>query len=416
MKVVTQALKSDSVISSVNSSRPLRIAQVTATFPPYPGGTGNVCYHNACELARLGHHVTVFTAALKDAPANEFIEGFQVKRLKPLIRVGNAPLLPSLLGQLRGFDLIHWHYPFFGGELTALAACLYRIPLVITYHQDVFLSGSLALIEKILRPTLSRVALRSARRVLFTSLDYGQASYSRPLLMGRERLIGELPNGVDTARFSPGDFPAELRQQLNLAIGDKVILLVARLDRAHYFKGVEVFLAALAGLESNVKGVIVGEGDLRTGYQQRAQELGLAERVIFAGRVAEAALPDYYRLAQVTVLPSLTMGEAFGLVLVESLASGTPVIASNLPGVRTVVAAPDAGLLVEPGDAAGLAQAIRQILSDETCRQEMGQRGRARVEQNYDWRQIGLRLDTIYREVLLEHNSPFLAREGGQGG
>jgi glycosyltransferase involved in cell wall biosynthesis len=319
------------------------------------------------------------------------------------------------LRQLRGFDLIHWHYPFFGGEITALAARLYRIPLVITYHQDVFLSGPLALIENILRPTLSRMSLRSARRVLFTSLDYAQASYSRPLLKGREGRIGELPNGVDIARFSPADAPAELRQELKLVADDKVALLVAGLDRAHYFKGVEVFLTALVGLESNIKGVIVGDGDLRAGYQQLAQELGLGERVNFVGRVAEAALPDYYRLAGVTVLPSLTMGEAFGLVLVESLASGTPIIASNLPGVRMVVDAPNTGLLVEPGDAAALAQAIRQILTTVPLRRELAQRGRARVEQNYDWQQIGLRLESIYREVLTEFISPSLLGKGAGG-
>ncbi len=400
MDVVVETLNTDNANSPTNI-KPLRVAQVTATFPPYPGGTGNVCYHNARELTRLGHQVTVFTAALKDAPDHEIIDGFQVKRLKPLIRVGNAPLLPGLLRQLRGFDLIHWHYPFFGGEITALTARLYRIPLVITYHQDVFLSGPLGVIEKILRLTTSRVAMRSARRVLFTSLDYAQASYSRPLLKGREGRIGELSNGVDIARFSPGDAPAELRQKLKLAADDKVVLLVGGLDRAHYFKGVEIFLEALAALESNIKGVIVGEGDMRAGYQQRAQALGLGERVNFVGRASEAELPDYYRLAGVTVLPSLTMGEAFGLVLVESLASGTPVIASNLPGVRTVVDAPNSGLLVEPGDSAGLAQAIGQILANENLRREMGQRGRARVEQNYSWQQIGLRLESIYREVLL---------------
>jgi len=143
---------------------PLKIALVTATFPPYRGGTGNVCFHNARELARRGHEAHVFTAALPGAPAHETIEGVVVHRLRPLARAGNAPLLPALSWRLRGFDVIHLHYPFFGGEITALAAKLSRAPLVITYHQDVLLSGVAGLLERLLRRTVGRLALRSATR------------------------------------------------------------------------------------------------------------------------------------------------------------------------------------------------------------------------------------------------------------
>jgi glycosyltransferase involved in cell wall biosynthesis len=120
--------------------------------------------------------------------------------------------------------------------------------------------------------------------------------------------------------------------------------------------------------------------------------------------VSEADLPRYYRLADVTVLPSTTMGEAFGLVLVESLASGTPVVASNLPGVRTVITlgAQGDGMLVEPRNPTALAAALRQILSDEHTRRAMGQRGRAKVEIGYDWTHIGAQLEQIYQRVLAE--------------
>ena len=381
---------------------PLKIAHVTATFPPYRGGTGNVCWHNACELARRGHEVHIFTAAVPDAPAREEKAGLIIHRLFCPVRVGNAPLLPGLIMALRGFDLIHLHYPFFGGEITALVAALYRTPLVITYHQDVFLSGVLGLIEKALRLTVERWSLRGASRLLFTSLDYGKASYVQPLLKGREMRPGELPNGVDTASFAPGAPPLYLRQRHGLAESDKVVLLVAGLDRAHYFKGVEVLLKSLTRLPAEVKAVIVGDGDLRESYAATAQSLGLAGRVIFAGRVSNEELPDYYRLAALTVLPSVTMGEAFGLVLLESLACATPVVASNLPGVRTVIETGEDkdGLLVEPGDPVALAEAIAAILNDENMRQAMGQGGRARVVAHYDWAQIGQKLEAIYREVL----------------
>jgi glycosyltransferase involved in cell wall biosynthesis len=378
----------------------LRIAHVTATFPPYRGGTGNACYHNARELARRGHAVHVFTAALPGASGEDCRDGIVIHRLRPLLRVGNAPILPGLLRSLRGFDVIHLHYPFFGGEITTLAALLNRTPLVITYHQDVLLHGMMGLIERVLRLTAGRVTLRTAARLLFTSHDYGNASYVRPLLRGRETRIDELPNGVDTTCFIPGTVDPELRAKYHLMPDDRVALLVAGLDRAHYFKGVEFFLAALAQLPATIKGVIVGDGDLRASYEAAAAALGLTDRISFAGRVSDAELPGYYRLADVTVLPSVTMGEAFGLVLVESLASATPVIASNLPGVRTVVQHGRDGLLVEPRDPTALADAIGDVLRDANRGQAMGRQGRAKVEAQYDWTQIGARLEAIYRQVL----------------
>ena len=150
--------------------------------------------------------------------------------------------MPQLITQLRGFDILHLHYPFFGGEFTALAACLSRTPLVVTYHQDVHLQGITAIIERLLRPTISRATLRTARKVLFTTLDYSRASYARQLLKGREDRIDELSNGVDTQVFTPGPASPALRQQYSLVDGDRVALMVAGLDTPHYFKGVEIFL------------------------------------------------------------------------------------------------------------------------------------------------------------------------------
>ena len=84
----------------------MKIAHVSATFPPYQGGTGNVCYHNARQLARLGHEVHVFTASNEKLERDERRDGFLIHRLCPLVRVGNAPLLPQLLWKLQGFKLV----------------------------------------------------------------------------------------------------------------------------------------------------------------------------------------------------------------------------------------------------------------------------------------------------------------------
>lgn len=382
--------------------RPLRIAQITATFPPYHGGTGNVCYYNSRELGKLGHQVHVFTRTLKGLPAQEKGEGFMVHRLRPLIRIGNAPVLPGLLKELRGFDIIHLHYPFFGGELSALSAVLHGVPLVITYHQDVLLTGVLGVVENILSHTTGRMTLRSAAKLLFTSTDYATYSNARPLLKGREAIIGELPNGVDITIFTPGVPRLDLLARYKLEPQNRIALLVAALDRPHYFKGVNVFLDAMELLPPSYKGLIVGEGELRQEYEKHAEELGIKSRITFVGRVSQEELPDYYRLAHITILPSTTRGEAFGMVLLESLACGIPVIATDMPGVRTVVEPGRDGLLVTPGDLIQLSQAIEQLLESDALRQTMGIQGRARVEEHYNWLSLISRLEKIYFQALSE--------------
>lgn len=372
----------------------MKIAHISATFPPYQGGTGNVCYHNARQLARLGHELHVFTASLPKAATREERDGFIVHRLSPLVQVGNAPLLPQLLCRLRDFDVIHLHYPFFGGEFCVLAAAINRIPLVITYHQDVILTGVMGMAARFLEATVGRWTFSVAKKVLFTSHDYGQAGKGRPIM--RPETIDELPNGVDSEYFTPTGPRASLFKDQTAPIA----LLVASLDQAHYFKGVSIFLEALARLPA-LRAVIVGDGDLRSSYETTAQQLGLSERLDFAGRVSNTDLGAYYRRADVTVLPSTTMGEAFGLVLVESLACGTPVIASNLPGVRTVVADGQDGFLVEPGNVSDLAAKLTALLSlPATERHQMGLAGRCKVKERYAWERIGVRLEKIYRQVV----------------
>lgn len=382
----------------------MHIAHLTATFLPYQGGTGNVVYHNARVAVTSGYQVTVFTPRSKNTLVHESFEGFRVHRLWPWGRIGNAAFLPSLLWELRGVDLIHLHYPFFGAEAAVVVAQLTDTPLVITYHQDVHLCGIADALARFLRHTVGRWMLRSAVRVCFTSADYGTASYARPLLKGREAHIGVLPNGVDINHFFPDPPSGVVRGQLRLAPQDRIVLLVAKLDQAHYFKGVEVALNALPRLPSCIKLVVVGDGPLRSQYEATARAKGVDDQVRFVGAVGADVLPDLYRSADVTILPSVTMGEAFGLVLVESLACGTPVIASNLPGVRTVVNVGIDGYLIAPGDPLALARAIERLLTDENQRRMMGEQGYRKVASRYQWDTIGCDLLTLYDTLV--HKRP----------
>lgn len=367
------------------TSTPLKVAHVTATFPPYWAGTGNVAYHNARLLHERGHQVTVFTAATPRD--HELAFDFEVRRLPAHFRVGNAPLTPGLLDELRGFDLIHLHYPYiFGAELAALAARRWHTPLAMTYHNDLLAGGLRGGLFRAYNALNQPALLRQADLLIATSADYARHSLFARTASARTRLA-TLPNGVDTASFRPQE-----RSETPYA------LLVGGLDSAHHFKGVPVLLEALAQLPG-ARAVIVGDGDLRAEFEARAEQLAPG-RVRFAGRVPHDELVRLYAQAAVTVLPSTTQGEAFGMVLIESLACATPVIASNLPGVRTVVQQGETGLLVEPHDAAGLAEALSRILEDPAFARRLGECGMSRVRRLYDWNVIGDRLEGLYRDLL----------------
>jgi glycosyltransferase involved in cell wall biosynthesis len=343
----------------------------------------------------------VFTAAHSGAPGFEVKEGVSVHRLSPWCKIGNAQFLPKLIG-IKEFDLLHLHYPFFGGESSSLAAWINNCPLVITYHQDVLLPGWKSLVEKLLRWTVERWVLRSANFVLFTSRDYANISHIRPILRGLEDRIDFVPNGVDIDLFHPSDINPIDDLGNNFNISDYLVLMVANLDQAHYFKGVEVFLNALKSLPYRIKGLIIGDGDLRHCYETLSKSLNLESRISFIGQASEKELITYYRRANVTVLPSVTMGEAFGLVLLESMACGTPVIASHLPGVRTIVDNARDGYLVEPGDAVGLARKVQLLFENPERGREMGKRGRIKVNSQYSWSKVVDRLEYIYASSLVE--------------
>lgn len=379
----------------------MQLAHITATYPPHNTGTGNVAQRNAIELARRGHDVHVFTMATAGTPLQEHCDGVTVHWLRPVLRYGNAAFLPSLFTRLRHFELIHLHMPFYGGsEAVYLLKRLRNIPLVITHHQDVHLDGPAGLVNRLHDRLLGAPLMRRADRTCFTSLDYARASKYAPLLQAGRMQVAELPNGVDPGFFAPGPQPEQLIERYGLA-GKQVLLFVGVLDRAHYFKGVYNLLQAVAALaRPDLALLVVGQGDMQAEYRRRAAALGLASQVHFPGFVPDDELPAYYRLADATVLPSTTAGEAFGLVLLESLACGTSVVASALPGVRTVVADGEDGLLVLPGSHEALAAQLGRLLSlSPARRQAMGAAGRSRVEQKYAWTRIGDQLDELYHQV-----------------
>jgi len=360
-----------------------------------------VAWHNARELAKLGHEVHVFTGSHTDRTGDgDAPHGVCVHRLKPVVRVGNAPLLAGLFPALRRFDLVHLHYPFFFGAETVLAASrAFGVPYVITYHNDVELQGRLAPLPRLYHRLIGRRVLAGARRLLFTTRDYGLTSFAAHL--ARHPVTGEMPNGVDIHRFSPTHDGGAVRSRHGVGDGECLVLFVGGLDRAHYFKGLGVLFDAIHRLGPDAPAVlVVGDGDLRSDYERQVYDLRLTGKVHFSGRVGDADLPFHYAAADMVVLPSVTRGEAFGVVLLEAMASGKPVIASDLPGVRAVVRATGGGLLAPPRDSIALARRIAGLAADPVRRKELGRTGRRSVEVGYAWPAIGRRLEATYQSVL----------------
>lgn len=379
-------------------TRSMRIAHVTATFPPYWAGTGNVAYHNARLMHERGHEVTVFTAATPRD--HEMTFPFPVERLPAAFRLGNAPFTPALARRLRGFDIIHLHYPFiFGAELTMWAAWRAGTTLVFSYHNQLqerrpLKRALFALYNLLVEPLLFRQAAHivAVRKGHFLALH--------PRFANDPRLV-EVPNGVDTDAFAPSDRRAA-RAALGWPADAPTALFVGALDQAHRFKYVDGLLRAFARVTvPDARLVIVGDGDLRPGLERLAGELGVRGRVAFLGRRAPEALPPIYGAADVSVLPS-TGVESFGVVLIESMACGTPPIVADLPGVREAVAPDVDGLLVPPGDGAALTKALERALADVAATRAMGERGRAKVVRQYDWCVIGDRIEGLYATARVQ--------------
>ncbi|PIW78946.1 MAG: hypothetical protein COZ99_03795 [Parcubacteria group bacterium CG_4_8_14_3_um_filter_48_16] len=371
------------------------IAHITPVFPPYKGGMGMVAKEMAAGLARRGHTVDVLTPEyVRGLPEEDYPEGMRVTRVRPLWKRGNAAFIPQLFGMLGKYDVLHVHYPFFGG---AEASWLYTMtdkkkPYILTYHMDTAGFGVRQKLFSFYRAFLLPQYLWSSHAITVSSYDYAKKSFVAEIFKKKPEKFFEIPFGVNEVFFEEGEAQKE---------SQPTILFVGGLDTAHYFKGLQNLLDAVVKLRiPNAKLWIVGDGDLRQHYEKQAEDLGIERWVQFLGSLATHDLAARYRSAWITVLPSLDVSEAFGIVLAESQACGTPVIASDLPGVRTVFVPGKTGLAVRHGNVDELAERITQLLTDRELRENMGKEALAYAHTRFHWGSIVKDIEYIYQQVL----------------
>jgi len=380
----------------------LRVAHLTATFPPYPGGAGNTAFRFAREQAERGHEVEVFTAP---APGDAPDPGRAVvHRLDPVFAIGNAPLIPSMR-RIEGFDVVHLHYPFiFGSELTLLGR-LKRSrraqALLVHYKNRLVAGGARGLLFEAYERTVSPTLIRAADCVCVLSADHARSvPYLRRTAERQPEKLIEMPNGVDTELFAPGADRSGLRERLGIPADAVLAAFVATLDRAHHFKRLDLAVDALARLgDESLYIVVAGGGELLEGFRERAARAGVGGRVHFLGAVPHAELPDVLRACDLFLLTT-EPPESFGIVLIEAMACGLPAIASDYPGVRAVVDA-ETGLLVERGSVEAVAGALGKLVeAGAEGRAAIGAAGREKAERDWSWPRLVERMDAAYSSAI----------------
>jgi len=360
-----------------------KIAIVTPAFLPYRGGMCVVAQQDAEQLAALGHKVDVFVPG-EGQPQGK--GGYGVRGLRIWIRYGNAVWVPGAGRACKDYDAVVLHYPFFGGaEAVAWARHRGRCgKLIIYYHMDTVGRGVVRVVSRVYNRVIRDWILRTADRIMVTSFDYARSSALKDIALNEPERLRELPPAVDISRFSPGPKPSQLMDRYGLDVKKPVVVFVGGLDRAHYFKGVDILIRSLAVKDlSGAQALVVGEGGLRGDYEKLAADLGLSDRVKFAGAVSDSELADHYRLADIFAFPSIDRSEAFGIAALEAMSCGVPVVASDLAGVRTIVRDGETGFLVRPGSVSALAARLADILGDGRLRKAFGENGRRMAVEEY---------------------------------
>jgi glycosyltransferase involved in cell wall biosynthesis len=371
----------------------MRVVQVCPYFHPHVGGVESHVKDISLELRRRGHEVTVVTSLHARLPREEEVEGLTVLRSKVLLTLFRSPITPGLreeLGTLPA-DLYHTHSPPpLTSYFAAKASERTGVPLVITYHCDLEIPGPLGpLITGLYRRTLEAYTMSQAAGLIATTQTY--AATSRSVWRLDPTVI---PNAVDVERFHPKVRGDAARQRHGIGPEEPLILFVGRLVR---HKGIEYLLQALHHVDARL--LIVGTGDYAPELRILTSAMGLEDRVVFAGWVDSRELPSYYAACDLFVLPSVSRLEAFGIAALEAMASGKPVVVSDVPGVREVITDGEEGLLAEPMDPLDLASKMRELLADSRRRRQMGQKGRRKVVKTFTVERVVDRLEEFYESV-----------------
>ncbi|MCC7353553.1 MAG: glycosyltransferase family 4 protein [Anaerolineae bacterium] len=371
----------------------MRIGIVTEYYRPWPGGISEHVYHEAKELRRRGHKAIVITGpASGRRPEGEtgvLRVGFALKlpRNRTLCRItiGRYMLIMRrLLSRLR-LDVLHIHSPL-DPVLGMVALAASETATVGTFHANFESSLAPALLYRGLRPLPEHLFERL--HVLIAVSEEARRSIAR-YFPGEYEIV---PNGVDTERFHPAAPP------LSELAGHPTVLFVGRPDPR---KGLPLLLQAFPQVVARVAGarlVVVG-GVGRQKIDELKAELPpeIQRSVLFAGYAAPEVLPRYFTSCNVFCSPA-TGQESFGIVLLEAMAAGRPLVAFDIPGYREVVRHGKDGWLVPQIGPEPLAEALVGLLQNPSLRKQMGEAGRQKAL-TYSWPRIVERIEACFMKA-----------------
>jgi glycogen synthase len=388
----------------------MRILMLSWEFPPrMVGGLGRHVDALTHALVTAGHEVHVVTREHPDAPAQEDVDGIRVVRVDvtpphvsfddfvPWVLAFNTSVLAaaSRLAREHAFDVVHVHDWLVASAGIGISEA-FDLPLVATVHATEFgrhqghLPGPM---NHLIHSTEGWLVDRAEHTIVCSTYMRDQV---QTLFGASDARIDVIPNGVAMDAFElPDTEVTALRTRL--VDGDAHLVLFA--GRLEYEKGVQTVLHALERLTARVGPVrflIAGVGTYSDELRALVERLGLTHRVRFTGFLEERALRLHYAAADVAVAPSIY--EPFGLVAVEAMACGTPVVASDTGGLREIVAGGH-GLTFPPQDAVQLADRIADVLTDPTGTAVTVARARERIRDLYDWRDVAARTVEVYARV-----------------
>ncbi|PKQ27893.1 MAG: glycosyl transferase family 1 [Candidatus Anoxymicrobium japonicum] len=389
----------------------MRVLLLSWEYPPrIVGGLGRHVYHLATSLAAQGIKVHVVTKDHPGAPEYEESEGVHVYRV-----VNYPPDIPqdewvswtlqfnvallekavALINDLKSVNVIHAHDWLVAHAATSLKHA-YKIPLVATIHATEYgrhqghLPGPM---NKLIHQVEWWLMFESARTICCSQYMMDQLTDVFQLPPEKVEVI---PNGIDRTSFKR-DATIDLCRKKYVPPGDKLVFFVGRLV---YEKGVQTVIEAMPLILKkipNVTFVVAGSGPHLNQLKSLVSALGLGEKIIFTGHLDTDALCAFYKSADLTVVPSLY--EPFGMVVLESMAMGTPTIVADTGGLSEIVAHEETGLKFEPGNPDSLAGAMLRVLEDPELNARITSDAMSYMGDTYNWSQITRRTLDVYRRA-----------------
>lgn len=377
----------------------MKIGYITPTYLPLMGGTEVAIYEIGKRFVKKGYDITIITQDAGFLKPNEFVDGLKIHRVhRKTGKIGYIATPLKVLKKIKeldkakNFDILHQFHLFPLGGASILAKKKLKKPLVTSLMGGEIYSLTNPL-PKIFNPYLTGV-MNNSDAITSPCNDY--AGYAKKRGVKREVIV--IPHGVDLADFNPDRYSDEIRKSFGI-YDDEIMVL--SLQRLHKLKGVEYLITAIPGViekTPNVKFIIVGKGPEKEKLEELVKKLDIGRNVIFTGFVPHGE--KLSAAAACDIFAFHSNYESFGIVLVEAMASGKPVISTDVGAIPEIVDDGKTGIIVPPRDSKAFADAILKLVEDKNLRTKMGIEGRKKAEREYGWDKIVERYEGIYESLI----------------